>query len=352
MKRVPVIDLSGNPSDIGFAHGKALGDRLKENYSIYLNMISTNTGQSEAAIVALALRFLPSIEKAAPELLAEMDGIAQGAGVSLETILVLNCRSELAFPDQLATQCTVVGLTAKRTVSGRAVIAQNWDWLPAVKSNVAFLRIEPAGGPRSLILAEAGQVGKIGFNEHGLGLVINLLVSKGIKFGVPTHILLRKMLSAADVSEAAQLVKNADRASSCHMLLGDSAGNIIGLEAAPHGVSEIAPLNGAVVHTNHFCDPAMAEVDLAPSLSTDTLPRLERAQEMVARQPTWDTAGIKRMLSDHHAPPLSICRHQDPDTPQHLRMTTLVSLVFDLNNRSAEVAYGQPCRTEYYHVSL
>jgi isopenicillin-N N-acyltransferase-like protein len=93
-------------------------------------------------------------------------------------------------------------------------------------------------------------------------------------------------------------------------------------------------------------------LDLAPSLSTDTLPRLERAKEMVAQQPIWDTAGIKRILSDHQAPPLSICRHQDPDIPQHLRMTTLVSLVFNLNNRSAEVAYGQPCRTEYYQVSL
>ncbi len=159
MKHLPVIDLSGQPADIGYAHGKALCVQLKENYSIYLNMISTNTGQSEQAIVDLARRFLPEVEKAAPELLAEMEGIAQGAGVSLETILVLNCRSELAFPDQLATQCTVVGLTGNRTVSGKGVIAQNWDWLPAVKANVAFLRIEPAAGPRALILERGGSGG-------------------------------------------------------------------------------------------------------------------------------------------------------------------------------------------------
>jgi hypothetical protein len=127
MKRLPVIDLSGQPADIGFSHGKARCDQLKENYSIYLNMISTNTGQNESAIIDLARRFLPKVEKTAPELVTEMEGIAQGAGVSLETILVLNCRSELAFPDQLATQCTVVGLTANRTVSGHGVIAQNLD---------------------------------------------------------------------------------------------------------------------------------------------------------------------------------------------------------------------------------
>ena len=102
----------------------------------------------------------------------------------------------MAFPDQLALQCTVIGLTAEKTVCGRAVIAQNWDWLPAVKANSAFFRIQPFNGPRALILAEAGQVGKIGFNEHGLGVVINLLVSTGIRLGTPTHLLLRKLLSA------------------------------------------------------------------------------------------------------------------------------------------------------------
>ncbi len=49
--------------------------------------------------------------------MTELEGIAQEAGVSLETILVLNSRSELAFPDQLATQCTVIGITDEKAVS-------------------------------------------------------------------------------------------------------------------------------------------------------------------------------------------------------------------------------------------
>ncbi len=53
MKRLPVVDLSGQPADIGFAHGKVLCDQLKENYSMYVNMVRTNTGQSESAIVDL-----------------------------------------------------------------------------------------------------------------------------------------------------------------------------------------------------------------------------------------------------------------------------------------------------------
>jgi hypothetical protein len=53
MKRLPVVDLSGQPADIDFAHGKALCDKLKRNHSIYVNMVRTNTGQSESAIVDL-----------------------------------------------------------------------------------------------------------------------------------------------------------------------------------------------------------------------------------------------------------------------------------------------------------
>ena len=41
MKRLPVVDLSSQSADIGFAHGKALCDQLKENYSIYLNLVIT-----------------------------------------------------------------------------------------------------------------------------------------------------------------------------------------------------------------------------------------------------------------------------------------------------------------------
>jgi hypothetical protein len=52
MKHLPVVDLS-QPADIGFARGKVLCDQLKENYSIYVNMDRTNTGQSESAIVDL-----------------------------------------------------------------------------------------------------------------------------------------------------------------------------------------------------------------------------------------------------------------------------------------------------------
>jgi isopenicillin-N N-acyltransferase-like protein len=352
MKKLPVIDLSGQPADIGFSHGMAMSEQIKQNYRLYLDMIHNNTGLSEPMILDLAKRFLPEIEKTAPELLAEMEGTARGARVSLETILVLNSRSELAFPDQLAMQCTVIGLTAEKTVCDRAVIAQNWDWLPAVKENSAFFRIQPHNGPRALILAEAGQVGKIGFNEHGLGVVINLLVSTGIRLGTPTHILLRKLLSATDMAEAVLMVKDAQWASSCHMLLGDAQGNIIGLEASPYGVGEIKPQQGIVVHTNHFCDPSMSEKDLAPDLSVDTINRLNRAQKLVTERKQWDSAGIKQILSDHHQKPLSICRHEDPEIPQHLRMATLVSLLIDLQNRTAEVAYGQPCRTEYYRLSL
>jgi len=53
MKGLPIVDLSGQPVDIGFAHGKVLCDQLKENYSIYVNMARTDTGQSESAIVDL-----------------------------------------------------------------------------------------------------------------------------------------------------------------------------------------------------------------------------------------------------------------------------------------------------------
>jgi isopenicillin-N N-acyltransferase-like protein len=352
MERLPLIDLSGSPFEIGYAHGLSLREQIQKNFNLYLNMIRNNTGLAEQEIVGMARRFIPEIERSAPKLLEEMAGISKGAELSLETLLTLNSRSELAFPDQLSAQCTVIGLTTGRTSDRHTFIAQNWDWLPAVKANSALFRIAPDSGPRALVLAEAGQVGKLGFNEHGLGLVINLLVSTGIRFGIPAHVGLRQLLAAADIAEAVEQAKRTRWASSCHILLGDANGGIMGLEVSPFGVVEFSPQNGVIAHTNHFCDPLMRKNDLAPDLLPDSIIRLDRARQLLAEREKWDVAGIKQLLADHHSPPLSICRHEAPEIPEHLRMCTLVSLIFDLARRSAEIAYGQPCRTDYYQVNL
>ena len=349
---LPIIDLKGSPYEMGLTHGRALSAQIKANFNAYVQMIQNSSGLNPDVISILAKKFLPELERAAPKVLEEMEGIAEGAGVSLETVLVINARSELAFPDQLSAECTVIGLSGSRTISGRVLMAQNWDWLPAVKQTTMLFRIRSPGIPQILMMAEAGQVGKLGFNETGLGLMLNLLIGKGVCWGVPTHVLLRQVLSAATIEQAAAMIRGAKCASSSHMLLGEAAGNIIGLEVSPAGFAEIRPKDGILLHTNHFCDAILAKHDLALDIVPDTTVRLSRANSLCESREKWDAETIREVLSDHANGPSSVCRHIDPQKPEHARMETLVSLIFNLDAKTAWVAHGQPCRSAYDYIAL
>ena len=59
--------------------------------------------------------------------------------------------------------------------------------------------IHRADGPDLLTLTEAGMVGKIGANAHGLAMVVNLLTSDADHPGpaLPMHVILRNVLEDA-----------------------------------------------------------------------------------------------------------------------------------------------------------
>jgi len=353
MSFFPIIDLKGQPFDIGLAHGRALAGPIATNYKTYLNMISGNAGLDEDRVIQLARLFVPFLEDAAPHLLEEMEGIAKGAGIALDSVLVLNARTELAFPDQLAGgECTSIGLSGQRTTQGQTILAQNWDWLPVVKTRSALFRVQPAKGPRALIMCEAGQVSKFGFNESGVGHLLNILIYPGVRTGVPVHVLSRLVLESADAVEAEAKLLKARRASSSHFLVGDLTGRLRGVETAPQAAAVIEPTGGALVHTNHFRDPVLAEKDLIADIAPDSFDRLRRISEIIEGQEKWDADQLKAALADHSGQPDSICRHVSPHHPEHLQMETLGSFIFDLGQKTAQVAYGQPCQNSYQKVTL
>jgi isopenicillin-N N-acyltransferase-like protein len=285
-----------------------------------------------------------------------MEGIAKGAGVSLEQILFLNARSELmsmgTTGEVKAGECTAIGLNGERTVDGRPILAQNWDWHERVFATSAVFRLEPAEGPKALFLAEAGQVGKIGFNEHGVGVLLNLLMFEDVRYGLPVHVLLRMILGTPNASEAVSLIKDSIRGGASHFLIGDINGHIRGLEITPDEIGEIAPENGAVIHTNHYCDAKLAEKDVGRLLMTDTTARFDRAVSLIAGRNKWDVKDLSELFADHENHPSSICRHVSSSDPEYLRSITVASCIIDLAGKKMLVSHGQPCKAAYQEVVL
>jgi len=352
----PIVELRGSAYELGLQHGKALAGEIRANLSLYFDMVNGLTGTDPAECLQHAGKFQEAINSKAPELLEEMQGIAEGAGVSLDDILFLNARTELMSMrpsgDASNGECTVIGLTGERTASGEPIIAQNWDWHERVFATSAVFRLDPDDAPRAVFLAEAGQVGKIGFNQHGLGVALNILMTGEMSYGLPVHVLLRMVLGARNAAEAVSLIKGGPRGGTSHFMIGDAGGHLKGLELTPVDVAELAPENGALIHTNHYCDAALAEKDVGRLQMIDTTARYNQAVSLVAGRKLWDVQSLSELFTDHENHPASICRHVNKSDPEFLHMMTVASFIMDLAAGKMLVTYGQPCRVGYQEVAL
>ena len=352
----PIIDLKGKHYEMGETHGRALAKEIRANVQLYFMMFKGLTGLEPEQCLAHTDRIFDVMQKDAPHLLEEMEGIARGADVPLIEILFLNARSELMSmgqsPNTSPGECTAIGLTGERTVSGTPLLAQNWDWHERLRQTTAVFRIQPAQQPRAIFLAEAGQIGKIGVNENGVGVLLNMLIIAGMRYGLPIHVLLRRVLEAGDTAEAVALVENADRAGASHFLVGDKSGDIQGLELMPQTLKKLVPTDGALVHTNHYCDADLARKDVGRLTMPDSFARLDRAQALVPKHRRWDDQGLAQIFTNHDDAPGSICRHASDEDEEYFRVDTIASCIVDLVAGKMRVSYGQPCGAPYREVAL
>ncbi len=352
----PIIDLKGKPYDMGKTHGRILAKEIQANLTLYFMMIRERTGLEPQPCLIHAGRFQDVLQKDAPDILEEMEGIARGAEVPLEEILFLNVRTELMSmgkaPDDMPGECTAIGLTGERTFSGKPILAQNWDWQERMRQTSAIFRIEPAQGPKAVFLAEAGQVAKIGVNENGVGVLLNILIIEGMAPGLPVHVLLRLVLGAKDTAEAVARVENAQRAGASHFLVGDKSGDIKGLELMPQAIKEIDPAGGVVVHTNHYCDADLAKKDVGRLLMADSFARFDRAAALISTRRQWDDQRLAEIFTNHDDAPGSICRHARAEDDEYLRIDTLACCIIDLSASKMQVSYGQPCGRHYRVVGM
>ncbi|MBK8740163.1 MAG: hypothetical protein IPM02_11800 [Betaproteobacteria bacterium] len=79
-------------------------------------------------------------------------------------------------------------------------LAQNWDWIGAQLPAVVLLRVTGEDGRYLLTLTEAGMLAKIGMNERGLGVCLNISARSTTDWRPACRcVLLRLLLGCDDV---------------------------------------------------------------------------------------------------------------------------------------------------------
>ena len=187
------------PGERGEAFGRAQAGPVAHTLAVYRRMFAETHG-IDAREAGAEVR-LPEAAR------AEIAGIATGAEQDELELRAVNARTEI-LAGAGPTECSVVG--------AGGLLAQNWDWHPDSAASTVIWIVQHQRGWFAT-LTEAGLLAKIGLNDAGLGVCLNLLATTadGGLDGTPIHVLLRQTLETCrTVDEAIALLTAAKTSAS------------------------------------------------------------------------------------------------------------------------------------------
>ncbi|OQO02908.1 hypothetical protein B0A48_11191 [Cryoendolithus antarcticus] len=325
--------------DIGHTHGSLASTQIHRTIAFYKSKFLSDCKLPWPEVLTLASKSIPTLDRHCPALAQELHGVADGANVKFEEILALNVRTEIVF-GCFGDGCTALSWkVVGKDGDGESWLAQNWDWQPQQGENLIQLTILQEGKPGIKMITEAGLIGKIGFNDLGVGVCLNAVKAKGVGWErLPVHLALRLVLESQSKDEALRKLQAIGVAAACHMLIADATGGV-GVECSHIDVKVLEPdAKGRVFHSNHFLIPHGDGVD-DTVFWQDSLTRVERIRELadgLGEVPT--RAQVERVFRDEQGLPGAICRAVKEEGASE----TLFSIVMELKGRKASVIVGRP----------
>jgi len=331
----PLIEVSGPPAERGRQYGQQARERIHRGIGHYGSQLR-RLGLDNAQVGDLVRLYLPIIEGFDDTYVPEMRGIAEGAEVAFEDIVLLNARTEilkLAEKPQLRARlaaetegCTAVAVMPGATAGGELIHAQNWDWKAECAETAVVLRIRREDGPDILTFTEAGGLARSGMNSAGIAITANYLQSDRDyrDVGVPLALIRRKVLQQAYVANAMKAVYSTPKSASNNMMISQAGGICIDFECAPDETFQVHPDRGLLVHANHFVSPvALAKLkDAGMVLNGDTLYRDLRVRDLLLPHLGSVTVDhVKAALADDFQTPFSVCRPIRRNTDDNLSAT-------------------------------
>lgn len=352
------VTIQGAPYERGLQYGKACPEEIAISIQSYTDLLMLRKKMTWEQAKALARKYLPAIESLDHAYVEEMQGIADGAGVTFEDILVLNARSELlhtAVPADRedCMECTAFSAVAPATKDGRVLAGQTWDFSLAQRAAVITLRIVGEGDrPTILIFPEAGMIGGKGCNSAGLSLTLNALRTPEYNFGLPVHIRMRRILEQTYLAGAYEAAVAGQMPCAANLMMAHKDGLAIDVELDPQWVDVLLPEGGVLAHSNHFIGPKLSQLR-GHAMGGGTYLRLQRARQLFCGRNDLTVADFEAACRDHKGRPSSICCHStDVDEPLFSRNGTNFGLVMDLTDGVVRLAYGNPCQSEFVTIPI
>ena len=297
-----VVHATGGPVERGRQYGAGAHDLIARTVAGYEALFG-GLGIAWREACELAERFVDPIRAAAPDVLGEIQGIAQGAGLRPEEVLAINCRTEIfRWARRANHECTAVAALPEATADGITLLGQTWDWHPAFRDVVMLLAKRVAADLSYVCVVEAGMVAKNGLNSAGLAVATNsLLTTDDPDFGgLPHHAVIARILESRSMTEALAGILGTPRAAGANYLLASAGGEAVNVETGPGArmAFPTMPVAGLLAHANDFVGPPSLANRSGVSLgSAGRLRRVEAQMQAWRGEVTKDS--VRDLLSSH-----------------------------------------------------
>jgi isopenicillin-N N-acyltransferase-like protein len=336
----PVVLLEGSPFDRGRRHG----ERFRPEIAAALGALRrAHAPASFAAAHDKAAAAWPMILSRAPDVAAELRGIADGSATELTEILL---RVGFEFFDTPASSgCSAIACKGPRG----ALLGQNWDAPPDADKDLAlFIHIGPQGFEHAVV-ASVGGLGWVGCNRHGLALLNNDLMLRSRGRGLPSQIVRRIVLKEATVEDALSAMRALPHMAGRSYLLGDAAGDIAGVEVSASRGVRVNQRVSPVLHTNHALDRDIKDDEDEDALMKSypsSRHRLEVLQQIAPGISSVGDVGVT--LRNQNGFPDSICKGYSQAEPTQ----TAFSIIVDCGSRALYIRSASLAGHSYHPVPL
>ncbi|UCH33782.1 MAG: hypothetical protein JSV65_14615 [Armatimonadota bacterium] len=308
---ITVLHVEGGPYDMGLQQGVLMRQQIK---GLWLDYIRASVMNGRGYTHDYMLQCARTMEKHIPaEYIEEMKGVAEGAGVAYEDILIMHTHADTVHyghgwgaPEATPGQCSNFAVWGEATADGALLHGRNLDWSTkgGAQKYPAVIDYHPFEGNRFCLMAWAGAVGSVtGMNEKGItyGEMTSPSTDETLD-GLPLFLQFRHILQYANtLEEAVEMQRSFNRTTGWNMMIGDGKiPDARALEVSDNHASVFAaddpkessppvsePLKNAIRRTNHYIDQELQPLQAERTgVDIKNLPR-ELLVMGLMQQDTW-----------------------------------------------------------------
>ena len=353
---VPIVYVQGTHHDIGRQIGCDRREIIHGMLATYRRHLEEESNRLQLAdwreAILHARKYLPFAEERVPQYVEELRGMADGAELDFNDLLVLNCMEALT-EDALHAGCTSLAAAPEVTADGSLLVGHNEDWLPDDFETVYLVHAQPHDEPAFLAITYGGLLPNIGFNQHGIAQCCDSVYPNDARIGVPRIFVSRAVLAAKTPSQAIRAALDRRRAAGYNHLIVHVSGEMYNVEVSAQDFEVIYGSDGLLAHTNNYISRHMRAMERDSEELIASRVRYNRASRLLhSQQGKVSLKSMQAILSDHVNFPQSICAHVETDDTPLERQQTIASLIMDLTGKTMHVAWGTPCCSEYHLFKL